>query len=74
MEEFPSQKDIKKGRIFTITDTTFKILCQADRKNFDPTTGLENLVAMYLSLSGPIDFKKLDLERAKVRAKKMDLF
>ena len=63
----------KKSRIFNITDTTFKILCQADRKNFDPTTGLENLVSMYLSLVGPIDFKKLDVERAKAKAKEKKL-
>lgn len=63
----------KTPRIFKISDDTFKILCQADKKNFDPTTGLENIVNMFIALNGPIDFKALELARAKIKAQKCDL-
>ncbi len=63
----------KKPRIFEIDDRLFKILCMADKKNFNPTVGLENICAIYESLAGPIDFSKLDIERAIAKAKALEL-
>ncbi|MBF0313545.1 MAG: hypothetical protein HQK50_05275 [Oligoflexia bacterium] len=63
----------KKERILLLSDTTYKILCLADSKGFDPSVGAEKLSNMYLALCGPVDFKKLEIERARVKAKEFKL-
>ena len=68
----PADPD-KRKRIFEITDETYKVLCQADRKNLNPSVGLEGLVAMYLALNGPVDFEHIDLKRALLKAQQ-DIF
>ncbi|MBF0300887.1 MAG: hypothetical protein HQK51_19415 [Oligoflexia bacterium] len=67
------KEEIKKERTLIISDTTYKIMCLADNKNLDPSTGAEKLANMYTALTGPIDFVKLDIERAKKKAKEFDL-
>jgi hypothetical protein len=62
-----------KPRVFFISDEEFKILCQADRKGYDPTTGLKKIISMYLSLTGPIDLKELDFMRAQLKAEQLGL-
>lgn len=61
----------KKARVFRITDETFKILCQADKKKYDPTVGLENIVSMYKALHGPINIPSLELARAAMKAQEL---
>ncbi|MBF0207530.1 MAG: hypothetical protein HQK53_11640 [Oligoflexia bacterium] len=64
----------KRERSLMLSDTTYKLLCVADTKGFDPSVGAEKLTNMYLALSGPIDFKKLELERARIKAREFNLF
>lgn len=59
-----------KARVFHITDYSYKVLCKADRVNFDPTKGLENIINMFIALSGPVDFDQLEIDRAKAKIKK----
>ncbi|MBF0363495.1 MAG: hypothetical protein HQK49_20915 [Oligoflexia bacterium] len=63
----------KRERTILISDTVYKIMCMADSKNLDPSAGAEKLANMYVALTGPIDFKKLDIERAKRKAKEFNL-
>ncbi len=66
------EEKIRKPRVFSIDDETYQALCKADKVSLDPTKGLENIVSMFLSLNGPIDFEQLQRERARNKAK--DLF
>jgi hypothetical protein len=70
MNDHNGQQGQKKPRIFFLSDDLFKTLCHADKKGLDPSVGLENLIHMYLSLAGPINFSQLDLERAHMIFKK----
>lgn len=72
LPQIPDQAHYRP-RVFKISDETFKILTYADKKNFDPTVGLENIVKMYLALNGPVDFDRLDLAKAKHKAKELEL-
>jgi hypothetical protein len=69
-DDSTSQPSTKKPRVFFLSDEQFKTLCHADKKSLDPTQGLENLIHMYLSLTGPLNFTKIDLERALLAFKK----
>lgn len=67
------QEQDKRERLLTISDTTYKILCLADSKGYDPSMGAEKLANMFVALSGPLDFSKLELERAKRKARQFNL-
>ena len=63
----------KKFRILKITDRTYKILCLADKANFDPANGLENLGQMFLALTNPENIHELELKHAKQIAQKLEM-
>jgi hypothetical protein len=66
-------KKDKKARVFFITDDDFKWLAMADKKNLNPTVGLSNLISMYQSLVGPVDFHHFDQLKAKQKAIELGL-
>jgi hypothetical protein len=68
-----NEEEEKRERTIWMTETTYKILCLADAKNCDASLGLEKLASMYTALTGPVDFNKLDIKRAQLKAKQMKL-
>lgn len=73
-DELKGSENEKRERLIMVSDYCYNILCMADTKTYDPSQGLENLAMMYASLAGPLDFDQLAIERARAKAKQMNLF
>ena len=69
----PEKSYHKKARILKMSDKTYKLLCLADKENYDPIIGLENLVQMYQALGHQEEIQKRELKWAQKKAKSYNL-